>query len=96
MTDADYGVFCSPRLGCSTSISVASLSLQISGDSNEIQILVAGKQYLDRPAMLENVLNDLFHIFRYENCNNVKEALDVILLAMDRHPGEKVRSEFQV
>ncbi|TRY64313.1 hypothetical protein TCAL_04628 [Tigriopus californicus] len=63
---------------------------QISGDANEKQILVAGRQYLDRPVVLENVLNDLFHIFRYENCLNIKAALDIILLAMDRHPGEKV------
>ena len=48
-------------------------------------------QYLDRPAVLENVLNDLFHIFRYENCQDLKSALDIILMAMDRHPGEKVK-----
>lgn len=48
-------------------------------------------QYLDRPAVLENVLNDLFHIFRYENCDNLRAALDIILMAMDRHPGEKVK-----
>ena len=40
--------------------------------------------------MLENVLNDLFHIFRYDNCRDLKTALDIILMAMDRHPGEKV------
>eukprot|EP00095_Tigriopus_kingsejongensis_P005858 snap_masked-scaffold38_size502422-processed-gene-0.10 protein:Tk05858 transcript:snap_masked-scaffold38_size502422-processed-gene-0.10-mRNA-1 annotation:"zer-1-like protein" len=62
----------------------------ISGDANEKQILTAGRQYLDRPVVLENVLNDLFHIFRYEICSNLKAALDIILLAMDRHPGEKV------
>ena len=65
---------------------------QVSGDSNEAQILVAGQQYLDRPAMLENVLNDLFHIFRIQDCANVRGVMDVILLAMDRHPGEKVQS----
>jgi Zyg-11 family protein len=39
---------------------------KVSGDANEQQILVAGQQYLDRPSMLENVLNDLFHIFRIQ------------------------------
>lgn len=55
---------------------------------------MAGRQYLDRPMVLETVLNDLFHIFRYENCSNIKAALDIILLAMDRHPGEKVSSKY--
>jgi Zyg-11 family protein len=63
---------------------------KVSGDSSEDQILVAGHHYLDRPLVLESVLNDLFHIFRYENCKDVKSALDIILLAMDKHPGEKV------
>lgn len=52
---------------------------------------MAGQQYLDRPVMLENVLNDLFHIFRFQNCVDLRAALDVILQAMDRHPREKVR-----
>ena len=64
--------------------------LQIAGDANERQIMVAGKQYLERPVMLENVLNDLFHVFRFQNCTDLRTALDVILLAMDKHPKEKV------
>lgn len=31
------------------------------------------------------VLNDLYHLFRFENCNNVDIALDIVLKAMDRH-----------
>ena len=65
-------------------------ALAVSGDSTQRQILAAGRQYLDRPAMLENVLNDLFHVFRYEECSDLRGALDVILMAMARHPGEKV------
>ena len=56
----------------------------ISGDSCEAQILVAGQRYRDRPTVLENILNDLFHVFRYETCQNLKEALDILLLAMER------------
>lgn len=63
---------------------------EISGDGNEKQTLSAGHHYLDRPSILENVLNDLFHVFRYEHFNDVRAALDVILIAMDRHPEEKV------
>eukprot|EP00092_Neocalanus_flemingeri_P107396 GFUD01137841.1.p1 GENE.GFUD01137841.1~~GFUD01137841.1.p1 ORF type:complete len:763 (+),score=248.66 GFUD01137841.1:337-2625(+) len=61
----------------------------ISGDSCEAQILVAGQRYLDRPTVLENILNDLFHVFRYETCQNLKQALDILLLAMERHNHEK-------
>lgn len=39
---------------------------------------------------MESILNNLFNIFRYENCTDYKTALDIVLLAMDRHPGEKV------
>ena len=67
---------------------------QVSGDSTEAQILVAGLHYLDRPLVVESVLNDLFHIFRYETCSDVKSALDIILMAMDKHPGEKVGLPF--
>ena len=54
------------------------------GDSCEAQILVAGQRYMDRPTVLENILNDLFHVFRYETCQNLKQALDILLLAMER------------
>ncbi|KAH8317285.1 hypothetical protein KR074_012500 [Drosophila pseudoananassae] len=31
------------------------------------------------------VLNDLYHLFRFENCKDIHTALDVVLSAMDRH-----------
>ena len=55
----------------------------ISGDTDESQILVAGQRYLDRPTVLESILNDLFHVFRYETCQNTEDALDILLLAME-------------
>ena len=67
------------------------LSLKISGDGNEGQILVAGRCYLDRPGILESVLNDLFRILSDRTCEKHTEALDIILQAMERHPEEKVR-----
>jgi len=62
---------------------------EVSGDSCEAQILVAGKKYLDRPQVLENILNDLFHVFRYQTCADLHQALDILLLAMERHSNEK-------
>jgi len=61
----------------------------VSGDFNEAQILEAGRRYMDRPTVLESILNDLFHVFRYETCNNLRQALDILLLAMERHNHEK-------
>ena len=78
----------------------------ISGDTDESQILVAGQRYLDRPTVLESILNDLFHVLRYlvrtelcelselpttryENCKNLRQALDILLLAMESHLHEK-------
>ena len=42
-------------------------AVSVSGDANESQILVAGQRYLDRPTVLESVLNKLFEVFRYPN-----------------------------
>ncbi|XP_071445512.1 protein zer-1 homolog [Hetaerina americana] len=62
---------------------------KISGDANEEQILTAAAAYIDRPEVLQKVLNDLYHLFRYETCQNVCHALTVVLEAMDRHIHEK-------
>jgi len=64
-------------------------AVKISGDSCEAQILEAGQRYLDRPVVLENILNDLFHVFRFETCEDLKLALDILLFAMERHIHEK-------
>ncbi|XP_068633065.1 protein zer-1 homolog [Battus philenor] len=61
----------------------------ISGDANEEQILTAAVAYMERPAMLTRVLNDLYYLFRYENNANIGRALSVVLDAMDQHITEK-------
>ncbi|XP_075991413.1 protein zer-1 homolog isoform X2 [Anticarsia gemmatalis] len=61
----------------------------ISGDANEEQILTAAAAYMERPAMLTRVLNDLYYLFRYENNAYVGRALCVVLDAMDQHVSEK-------
>lgn len=45
--------------------------------------------YLDRPDMLQKVLNELFHLFRFESCEYVGQALHVVLEAMNRHLSER-------
>ncbi|XP_023223451.1 protein zer-1 homolog [Centruroides sculpturatus] len=64
-------------------------SKRIAGDANEEQILTAAQVYYDRPEILQKVLNDLFHVFRYDSCNNSRLALDVVMVAMKQHLTEK-------
>lgn len=35
--------------------------------------------------MLTKVLNDLYHLLRFENCKQIDRALDAVLIAMDKH-----------
>ncbi|KAL3284468.1 hypothetical protein HHI36_018629 [Cryptolaemus montrouzieri] len=61
----------------------------IAGNANEEQVLIAALAYLDRPEMLQKVLNELFHLFRYESCEFVGQALNIVLEAMTRHLTER-------
>ncbi|XP_067645920.1 protein zer-1 homolog isoform X1 [Eurosta solidaginis] len=60
-------------------------AMEIAGDANEYQILTAARYYYDRPMLLTRVLNDLYHLFRFEICKDIHLALDSVLTAMDRH-----------
>uniref|UniRef100_A0A0K8TN85 Protein zer-1 homolog n=1 Tax=Tabanus bromius TaxID=304241 RepID=A0A0K8TN85_TABBR len=60
-------------------------ALEITGDANEDQILTSAIYYQERPVVLTKVLNDLYHLFRYENCKAIHTSLDIVLRAMDRH-----------
>ncbi|KAK7074095.1 Protein zer-1 [Halocaridina rubra] len=61
----------------------------ITGEASEEQILAGTAAYLDRPEVLVKVLNDLFHLFRFETCHDQPRALSLILLSMIRHRHEK-------
>jgi len=65
-------------------------AVQVSGEATEEQTLVAGRHYLSRPSVMESILNNLYNFFRYEKCHNYRGAIDIILMAMDRYPAEKV------
>uniref|UniRef100_A0A1L8DLQ4 Protein zer-1 homolog n=1 Tax=Nyssomyia neivai TaxID=330878 RepID=A0A1L8DLQ4_9DIPT len=60
-------------------------AITISGEANEEQILTSAVVYQDRPNLLTKVLNDLYHLLRFETCKSIHRALDVVLNAMDRH-----------
>lgn len=60
-------------------------ALKIAGEATEDQILVAASVYQDRHELLTKVLNDLYHLLRFETCKQIHKALDVVLSAMDKH-----------
>jgi Zyg-11 family protein len=51
--------------------------------------MVAAVGYIERPAVLQKVLNDLYRFLRDETCQNIHYALYTVLEAMDRHPTDK-------
>lgn len=34
---------------------------------------------------MTKVLNDLYHLLRFESCSSIHQALDVVLTAMEKH-----------
>lgn len=60
-------------------------AITISGEANEAQVLTAAIMYQQRPILLTKVLNDLYHLLRFESCTSIHQALDVVLTAMEKH-----------
>ncbi|XP_003702430.1 protein zer-1 homolog [Megachile rotundata] len=59
----------------------------IAGNANEDQILLAAHVCMNnKQDLLKQVLNDLYHVHRYENCHRMDQALCAILEAMEKHP----------
>ncbi|XP_011694768.1 PREDICTED: protein zer-1 homolog [Wasmannia auropunctata] len=62
----------------------------VAGDANEDQILIAAHVCMDnKQELLQKVLSDLYHVFRYENCHRMDQALYTVLEAMEKHPAQK-------
>ena len=51
--------------------------------------LVWPQRYLECPTVMHSILNDLYILLRYKTCTDLKQALDICLLAMDRYIEEK-------
>lgn len=45
---------------------------------------------MDKPKLLQNILNDLYHLLRYDQCTQVDQALDIVLEALTRYVKEKL------
>ncbi|KAK0181470.1 hypothetical protein PV327_003754 [Microctonus hyperodae] len=62
----------------------------IAGDANDEQILVSARVCMDnKQDLLQKVLNDLYHVFRYESCERMDQALCIVLEAMEKHLNER-------
>lgn len=62
----------------------------VAGDANEDQILIAAHVCMNnKQELLQKVLSDLYHVFRYENCHRMDQALCTVLEAMEKHPAQK-------
>lgn len=61
----------------------------VAGNANEEQILISALAYMERTEMLQKVLNELFHLFRFETCQYIGQALNVVLESMNRHLHER-------
>ncbi|XP_050315742.1 protein zer-1 homolog isoform X1 [Anthonomus grandis grandis] len=61
----------------------------IAGNGNEEQVLISAMAYMDRTEVLQKVLNELFHLFRFGSCQFVGQALNVLLEAMTKHQHER-------
>ena len=64
-------------------------SKMISGDKDEAQLLVAGRQYLNRPSFLIQILNDLCKILQNLEYKDYRPHLDLVLLSMNRFIEER-------
>lgn len=65
-------------------------ALVIAGDANEDQILAAALVCMNnKEELLQKILNDLYQVFRFENCKRMDQALCIVLEAMEKHPSEK-------
>jgi len=45
---------------------------------------------MDKPKLLQNILNDLYHLLRYDQCTQIDQALDIVLEALTRYVKEKL------
>lgn len=58
---------------------------QISGNSNEEQLIISAITFFDRPEMLQKVLRDIVPLFDESKCEYIGQFLNIVLEAMDRH-----------
>ncbi|KAK1128638.1 hypothetical protein K0M31_003096 [Melipona bicolor] len=62
----------------------------IAGNANEDQILVAAHVYMNnKEDLMLKVISDLYHMYRYENCHRMDQALCAVLEAMEKYPTQK-------
>ena len=61
-------------------------ALVISGSFTEEQLIVAGQKYIDRPYMIECILNDIINIAKHTHLDNVPAVMDIAAAAEHKFP----------
>ena len=62
---------------------------RISGDKDEAQLVLAGRQYLNRPSYLSQILLDICKILQNLTYKDFRPHLDIVLLSMNRYIEER-------
>jgi hypothetical protein len=62
------------------------VALQVTGEKDEQQVLLAVHTYVSHADLLMKALNQLFHIFRFSHCANQRSALMVSSLRSHVQP----------
>jgi len=65
-------------------------AIHISGDASEKQLLTAARVYINRPQLLEKVLNEIYNYSRDNEGFEPNQLLDAVLEAMERHYRKKM------
>jgi len=64
-------------------------AVNVTGNHNEAQLLLAGRRYLDRPMVMENLIDDLVRQVRMDTECDLRATLHITVTCMERHPREK-------
>lgn len=64
-------------------------ALRVTGNHNQEQLLLAGNRYLDRPMVMEHVIDNLVQQVRLDPDFDQKSALSLAVAVLQRHPRER-------
>ena len=64
-------------------------AVKIAGNHNQDQLLLAGNKYLDRPMVMEQVIDNLVQHVRMDPDFDQKAALSLAVAVLERHPRER-------
>jgi len=63
-------------------------ALEVTGNHSQAQLVLAGRRYLDRPLVMEHLIDDLVRHVRLDTECDLRAALDITVTVMEAHHGE--------